>query len=159
LVLFIPVFPPANSLVPSVQKPKDIAARSAALLQTGDLGGENLNASSPKESLLLLARAGDPNNPPWEQRVNNGRMFWCMMNDPNAAQSTWVWDDLKRWGWEETALTSSNIAQFQEPLSAAYAAYGISVSNDVGHGYLHENDVYDDNGREREVSSLYCPRG
>ncbi|KAL2020402.1 hypothetical protein VTK56DRAFT_8445 [Thermocarpiscus australiensis] len=144
-LLFIPVFLPANSLITSVEK--DITARST-VLKTRDLGGEN--ASSPKA--LLLARSGDPSSPTWVQRVATGRMLWCLMNNPNAAQSTWVWDDLERWGWEELSLTASNIEEWQEPLSAAYAAYGITASNDVGYGYMNSEDFLDANGNEQEAT-------
>ena len=129
---------------------KDTSVRSTAL-ESRNLGGENV--SSPQA--LLLARAADANTPPWRNRVTTGRMVWCLMNsNPQAAQSRLGPNDLARWGWEETMLTSFNIQGWQEFVEEAYEEYGIAASNVVGAGYMHVESFEDANGNEQAVSLL-----
>ncbi|KAK5989969.1 hypothetical protein PT974_08232 [Cladobotryum mycophilum] len=100
----------------------------------------------------LVRAVGDPDFPSWDARVRTGRMLWCLMRNPGAVQSTWTFDDLERWGWDEIPMPDSVMGEWQAPLSGAYHELGITASHDSIHGFMHERSFLDDEGVEQQDS-------
>lgn len=81
----------------------------------------------------LRPRAGDTS---YTGQITTGRMLFCLLQNPNADQSTWTYDDLDTWGWEEFEISAHKISDYQNDyILDAYNDLGINTSDDIGRAY------------------------
>lgn len=70
----------------------------------------------------LRSRAEDTS---YTGRITTGRMLFCLMQNPNADQSTWTYEDLETWGWVEFGISAQKISDYQ----------GNNIIGTDGHGH------------------------